>query len=337
MKFWVKILNIANKKQKPYESAKKSPFTFSPKKINLSDDAFHGSKAPRYTEWWYFDAVFDNGYSIQLSVRLLSIIKNRVVPVFKRLDIYKNGELLTHNKKRYSWKQFQASKEKPDVKLADKQVIKGEIKDNQLKYKLDFKVNNNSAKLELNSSTEGWKGNNPGGDMWAVIIPRADVKGAININGEEIKVKGIGYHDHNWDVRASAAKNHGWFWGKINFDRYTITWASIFKDRNIGQPLLIINKVGNGFINLKPEEIYFRGNDMRATNGKMIPHEIILKGKNNDAELDIKMKLLKIHHVKMMLRMHYWRYHVSCKGFLKINGKKETVDETHIAEFLKFK
>ena len=68
---------MTNEENNTYTSLKDSPFKFIPSNLSIKDDAFHGSTAPRFTEWWYFDAVFDNGYSIQLSVRFLSIIKNR--------------------------------------------------------------------------------------------------------------------------------------------------------------------------------------------------------------------------------------------------------------------
>ena len=103
-------MNNSKKKEEIYESSKEIPYVFSPTNITLKDDGFHGSKAPRYTEWWYFDAVFENGYSAQMSVRLLSIIKNRFIPVYKRLDIYRDGEILHHNRKRYSYKKFHISK-----------------------------------------------------------------------------------------------------------------------------------------------------------------------------------------------------------------------------------
>jgi hypothetical protein len=35
--------------------------------------------------------------------------------------------------------------------------------------------------------------------------------------------------------------------------------------------------------------------------------------------------------------MRYWRFHVSCKGSLKVGLEEESVDETHIAEFIRFR
>jgi hypothetical protein len=66
---------------------KDSVFHFSSSDISLYDDAFHGSTAARFTEWWYFDVLCDNGYSILMSVIVLSIIKNRYTVIPQRITL----------------------------------------------------------------------------------------------------------------------------------------------------------------------------------------------------------------------------------------------------------
>ena len=333
---------LKNKKnnENNYKSSRKSPFSFSPLDISIKDDAFHGSKAPRYTEWWYFDTVLDNGYSAQMSVRVLSIIKKRLVLIFQRLDIYKDGHLIKHCKKRFSLKEFDASQELPIVKLAGKETIRGRVDESTGKwvYDLSFEMNDTAANLRFEGITQGWKGKNPGGDWWAVILPRAEVTGTIKVKNKEITVKGEGYHDHNWDVRGSAARNnHGWFWGKINTVSYTVTWATIFKTRHLGMPLLVVNKKNDGYINIKPDKINFVGEDLRVENKKLIPHNLVLQANDEKVKLNFQMKVLNTHHVKMMIKMNYWRFHVLCNGSIEVESKKESINETHIAEFLRFK
>ena len=328
-----------NEKEESYESSKKSPFVFSPIDISLKDDGFHGSDAPRFTEWWYFDAVLNKGYSVQMSVRVLSVIKKRLVFVFQRLDIYKDGHLEKHNKRMYFLRNFDTSSDFPLVKLAGKQVIKGQVDEatGNWIYDLSFEINNASANLRFEGCTKGWKGKNPGGDWWAVILPRAKVSGKIKVKHQEIDVKGIGYHDHNWDVMASAARsNLGWFWGKFNSDNFTLTWATIFKTRFLGQPLLVINKKNSGYINIEPENIQFIAKDIYKEDGKLIPHYFALEAHDKNVSLYVAMNVLGIHHERMMGIMNYWRYHVKCTGSVTVESKEEKIDEIHMAEFLKF-
>ena len=319
---------------------KDSPFKFKTNDITIKDDAYHDSGAKRFTEWWYFDAVFENGYSIQLNVRLLSIIKNRFVLIYKRTDIYKDGKLVKHIRKKHRLKDFKASKEIPNVKISGEDVIKGNIdkKTGKMIYDLSFHFEHISTDLQFKATTKGWQGKNPGGDGWAVILPRAEVTGKIKIDNKEIKVKGIGYHDHNWDVRYAATQNnHGWFWGKIYSKSFTVTWATIYKNKNIGQPLLVLNENDNGYINFKPEEIRFVGDKLGLQNKKMIPHHFKLEADNGKAKLNFSMDAKDFHHDTVMIRYHYWRYHMICSGTISVGNKIEKVKDIQIAEFLRFK
>ena len=87
---------MVDNKSEIYTSLKNSPFRFNASDITIKDDAYHDSKAKRFTEWWYFDAVFDNGYSAQAGVRIMSLLDQDVV-IFSRLDIYKDNRLVSHD------------------------------------------------------------------------------------------------------------------------------------------------------------------------------------------------------------------------------------------------
>ena len=62
---------------------------------------------------------------------------------------------------------------------------------------------------------------------WAVAIPRADVNGTIKIDNNEIEVKGIGYHDHNWITFNLVRVVEYWHWGRVYSDNFTIIYAYI--------------------------------------------------------------------------------------------------------------
>jgi len=285
---------LGNKKQKSFKSAKDIAFLYSPKDISLEDDGFHGSTTSRFTEWWYFDAVCDNGYTVQMSVM---------------------------------------------IKLGGKTIINGKIgNDGKWVYDLSFHGKNMSADLTFEGDTKGWKGKNPGGDGWNVILPKASVKGVLRIKDEEIKVQGIGYHDHNLDVRASAARdNLGWVWGKIYSKNFTATWATIFDKKGLGRPILVVNENKENYINIRPKDIEFIGYNLKKRNGKYIPYHFDLKAKTKNINFDISMDVSTIHYVKKIVIMDYWRYHVLYKGSITINGKTEKVNNMQMAEFVRFR
>jgi predicted secreted hydrolase len=52
-------------------------------------------------------------------------------------------------------------------------------------------------------------------------------------NGIETKVKGTGYHDHNWRSKPMSAKFKNWYWGKVHTKDISIDYS------------VMIPKIGN--------------------------------------------------------------------------------------------
>jgi len=315
----------------------KDTFVFSPIDIELKDDAFHGAKTSHYTEWWYFDAVFDNNYSAQMNVRIASMFNYGTV--FKRLDIYKDGALISHNKKSYHVRNFFASKEKPAVYLDDFCVINGSIDDSTGNWIYDvyFQFDDASALLKFTGCTDGWRGQLHGKEWWGVALPRAKTSGTLTIDNESINVTGLGYHDHNWDITASACMNFGWYWGKIHSSNYTITWATILRTRLANDRLLVINKNQGDYLNIEPTEIQFTAENFSFENRYLIPHSFTLTAHKENISIDVKMDVIDIHHERLFCFMNYWRYHVKCKGSITVDSQTETIDSFQVAEFLRFR
>jgi predicted secreted hydrolase len=316
-------------------------FSFSPEDIELKDDAFHRTDdldLLHYTEWWYFDAVFENGYSVQMTIRVLSLL-NQELFIFSRLDIYKNTTLISHNQEIHFLEDFYASTEVPYVKLNGKEMINGYInKDNgEWTYDISFNLKNSSAILNFVGCTKGYKGTTPGG-KWAVILPRAKVNGTLLIDGKQIDVQGIGYHDHNWEVTAEAALNFGWYWGRINSNNYTFVWADILTTWYWGQPLLVINEKNGSYQNIEQKDIQFSIGKVRLSNKMIIPQTFKIKVKTDNISIDLYMDSLNVHYDPFFNGiMNYWRYHMDCKGFINIGSQTEIIDDIIIAEFLKFR
>ena len=313
-------------------------FVFSPEAIELKDDAFHGSNALHFTEWWYFDVVFDGGYSAQMSVRVLDAMNQGLFFVFSRLDIYKNGILISHKQEIYPIDDFYASSEVPMVILDGRQVINGYIDEEtgDWIYDLSFEIDGTAAYLRFIGSTKGWKGSVPGGE-WGVILPRAEVSGVITLNYKDVYyVRGIGYHDHNWNVTILAAMNSGWFWGKINSNNFTITWANIMASWFSKQPLIVVNNVNGSYVNIEQENIQFVPKNFQIRNGMVIPTQFILNVDKGNVSIHVDIEVLGINHAKVMGVINYWRYHVRNTGSITVDSQTEEIDEIHMAELVRF-
>jgi len=311
-------------------------FIFSPENITLEDDALHRSNSLHFTEWWYFDAVFNNGYTAQMNIRISSILNQDVLNI--RLDIYREGVLLSHEVKRYLQWDFYASTDIPFVEIQGKQVMKGFIDETTGKWIYNFQLecDKTSANLQFIGTTQGWKGSIPNG-QWAVVLPKAEVNGSITIFNEEINVTGRGYHDHNWEITAFTGMNYGWFWGKINAETLTMTWAKIMNTRLWGQSLLVINKDNEGYTTIEADDIYLFTSDFHVDKGMLVPHSFTLEAYNKNFSLSVNMEVIETHHERMFGIVNYWRYHMVCNGTINCDSYTEIIEEIQIAEFIRFR
>ena len=311
-------------------------------KITPKDDAFHGSPNRIAAEWWYFDAVFDNGYSTHLGFKTFS--RGKIGLVSPMIELYKDGDLLTQKQSRYLFRDFKTSKEYPEAIISKKQVIRFDNeryeKTGEWAYNFNLRIDEYFVDLDFVGSTNGFKIETEN-EGWTVALPKAKVKGEIKIKDEKISVEGTGYHDHNWNYSLLTVMNYGigWYWGKISAETFNLIWAKIVKSSNRYELIAIVNEDNNGFYNINPRNVIFTLNDFFGRGRKRIPKSISFrindKINRKNIEADIEMKADKIHFGKALVAP-YWRYHMKPSGFISINGKKEEVKNVCIAEYIKF-
>lgn len=312
-------------------------------KITPEDDAFHGSPKHVAAEWWYFDAVFNNGYSAHLGFKTFS--RGKIGLVSPTIELYKNGNLIVQKQKRHLFKNFETSKKYPKAEVLNKPVIRFDNekykKTSAWVYNYNLKIDEYSVDLDFIGLTEGFKIETKN-ESWTVALPKAKVKGEIQLQDEKINVEGIGYHDHNWNYSLLTVMNYGigWYWGRISSKTFNIVWAKIVKSSNKYELITVVNEDNNGFYNINPRNIVFRLNKFSGKGRKKIPKIITIRiddnvnGKNIRA--DVTMEAEKIHFGKALVAP-YWRYHIKSSGFISINNKKEKVEDNYsIAEYLKF-
>jgi len=211
--------------------------------LATSDDAAHVVSTDGYFEWWYFDAHFDNGYSM---VAVFQTGQQFGIPksgMAVMLSIYTPDD-------RKHWQRVIYPRENCSVSSEICNVRAGENwtrSDNGV-YKLHIAENDLGCDLEFHTLVPGFK---PGADRvyfggpqryfgWLCVQPRATVKGTLTINGEAMPVQGIGYHDHNFgNVLMRKIISH-WYWGRLYAPQYTIVYGYTFTTpRYGGHPLPI--------------------------------------------------------------------------------------------------
>jgi len=310
------------------------------KDVKPKDDAFYGLTKHVSSEWWYFEAFFDNGYSAVIG--FTTSFKNLIA--FPAIEIYKNGELEVRAIKRYFFHKFQLSKQIPSVKLFDKEIIEFDQKrfddKGEWVYNVSSKIDDNAVKLKFIGTTPGWKYKREV-ESWIVVLPKAKVTGEIVVHGKKIKVNGIGYHDHNWVSNLSNIINvWGWYWGKITTKTLNITWANIVKKSTEEELIAVVNQDNQGYFAINPKNIHFKSDKFIRNHNRKMPTSITLKIDDivNDVpiKVDVKMEVKGIHRrYNRLLIAPYWRYHVKATGEISLGSHKETVNRTQMMEFFR--
>ena len=182
-------------------------------------------------EWWYFDARLDNGY---MAVGFFRAKHERTGKTGVEITIYKpNGDKI---QKIFDYKHSDliATKDNANVQIG-KNYIKVDYSNERFpEYEIFLDEDDLGMHLIFNPIVPGWmpgEGFTDFGKMgqfgWAIAIPRADVKGKIKVENQEIEVKGIGYHDHNWITFNLVRVVDYWYWGRIYSDNFTCIYAYI--------------------------------------------------------------------------------------------------------------
>lgn len=313
-----------------------------PRDISPADDAFHGSTKHIAAEWWYFDAIFTNNYSLHIGFRTFSKKSRGMVSPF--LEIYKDGKLEAKAVKRHLFHNLQASKIFPLVKLFDNKIIEFDQERfndrGEWVYNVLLDVGDHKAYLTFIGTTKGWKIETKD-ECWTVALPKASVTGEITVNGKRMSVNGVGYHDHNWNYTLLTAMNgRGWYWGKVMSKTFNVTWAKVMKTSAEGDLIAVVNQDNVGYFNINPKNIRFNPDKFIRTHGRKTPTSFNLQiddfVEGIPIHMDVKMEAHEIHYSKVAIIAPYWRYHAKSTGLISVGTYKETVNSTQIIEFLRF-
>ena len=149
---------------------------FEPEDIEFIDDARHRKGFFSHVETWYYDAVFENNYSIVSLVNVVHL--GRLGTVLSGIFIYKDGELIKNIRQRIPLKYFQGSENNLSLKIKDKEVVKGFIdSDDNWIYNINRGDSNAGFNLELIKQMKPFKGRTYLGN-W-LVIPRFKINGKL--------------------------------------------------------------------------------------------------------------------------------------------------------------
>lgn len=236
---------------------------------SIAADVWHPKPNREAYEWWYFDALSEDGRdavviifldNFVFSPRYNKLFKN---PRFKQSEIsnpksqiknfpalaftyYRDGKPKYRAINEFSIEEFSADAEKPSCRIGE-----NFFRFERAPYGSGYAVSIN-AKLRRNSRVQAnfeWLSiesdflpdqpiSTSDAHSWNLAVSRADVSGRISVENESgkntdvVHFRGTGYHDHNFDNRWLPQTVSDWQWGRAHFSDAT---AVFYRYKEIGE------------------------------------------------------------------------------------------------------
>jgi len=263
-----------------------------------SDDAAHPFDSPNYFEWWYLDAIFDNGYSCALSCFWRTRYEDTYIPLII-IDIYPPQGEHIRGSAGFDYNNCHASQEKCDVKWGDNYIVQeGDT------YKVHLRAENTGVDLTYKRQLPGWRwsddcllsANEDGKQFWVNALPRADVTGSLTIGDKTMPVKGEGYHDHNWGNVEMSQCFAGWGWGRMFGPKYTFIYGwTMPLSKEIPQTSSLFVARDREIVFVSPWVKFTLGNEqVHEESGIQLPNTLSMKACYEDIDINCRLDIVKI-------------------------------------------
>lgn len=192
------------------------------------EDGRRNDALPGHWEWWYFDAMLDDGSQV-------------VIQFFPRTPRNKHkGDHPSYNftltlpdrtkldkTADYPADQASFSQETCDVRFGKSQFT-GNLHDYHIVSDIQDTEDGMGADLHLHSTSMPYR---PGtgyfqfeSDIytWFCVVPQGEVTGTLTYNGQSHQVHGRGYHDHQWGSIVYSKLWNNWTWARQSFGDYSL-------------------------------------------------------------------------------------------------------------------
>ena len=262
--------------------------------ISPGDDALHPLGHPDYYEFWYFDGLFENGYSIAVSYHYGTLNHPNSKARFIEFNMGLPDGRQKFIRSLFEEEDCDASTETCAVRMGEN-TISGEIP----RVTINFSEKGFGANLVFESMVEGVKPN-PDAFLhriqgrffaWVNVQPRARISGTLVVDGKEIEVKGTGYHDHNWGNAPVTFFFDYWHWIKLFLPDFTFNcfnsrstielgsqsldhWLIAFSGENLLEWTHKVDPYLADFVTDPNTGVSYPGKALLKVNGDMVKGEI---------------------------------------------------------------
>jgi len=199
--------------------------------FDRAEDGDHYQPEPNFFEWWYFDAAFEDGSHL---VSIFHSSLYNAVDHKPTLDLRyypPQGEAPVVVLGRFGRDSYRSDSDRCWVKIHECLAA-----DEGEDYRLVLHEGRLAAELVFQPCLPGWKvgtghlfADSSAGHFfdWVIPLPCAQVEGTVSIDGNQQRVVGRGYHDHNWGNFYLPAAFQRWTWGRVLADDWTLIFGDL--------------------------------------------------------------------------------------------------------------
>jgi hypothetical protein len=211
---------------------------------------------PGTFEWWYFDAVLDDGSTLVINFMVKDIRagKGLAQPPAPVVTLQLDRPDGTHVERTSSVdpQDHAFATDRCQVRIGAN-TFAGDLH----RYQIHLELDDVKAEVALTGQVPSWR---PGtghidfgsGDArrtfaWLPAVPQGAVEARLEIDGAAETRTGIGYHDHNWGDAPMVQLIHHWYWARGEVENYTVIAASITGAKKYGYteiPIFLLARDG---------------------------------------------------------------------------------------------
>ena len=196
--------------------------------VQLWEDGARTDDSNNQFEWWYFDAELDDGSMVVAYFYKVHFLKDQFFIGFN----YTSPEKEDFFKLKYFKKNEVSFQSDSCAVLMNKNSFSGNLNDYNVVLNSDD-FDGFGFNLNLKSLVSPYRPQDgiikAGSDYfaWLAAVPNGNVDGTITVRGEEKKIKGSGYHDHNWGNTPLQKLFKSWTWFRGKAGPYTVILAEL--------------------------------------------------------------------------------------------------------------